>query len=75
VLERLTKDGWEPYLGFGSIEAARRALDEAIAQGAKPDHLRVNEAGPSTAARIVVTAAVLAIALLAAWWLYVMVLG
>jgi hypothetical protein len=75
VLERFTKDGWVPYQRFGSIEGARTALDEAIARGVEPDHLRVNEVGPSTGARIAVTAAVAMIALLAAWWLYIMVIG
>jgi hypothetical protein len=75
VLEHLTGDGgWRQVAVFGSIHDANEALDELVASGTEPDHLRVNETAPSAGTRIAMIALGVAVALLAIWTVYILII-
>jgi hypothetical protein len=61
ILERLDGAGWREVARFRSVRDADRALDDAVADGAPPDSLRVVETYPASN-RILVVAGMIAIA-------------
>jgi hypothetical protein len=48
ILERLDGAGWREVARFRSVRGADRALDDAVADGASPDSLRVVESYPAS---------------------------
>jgi hypothetical protein len=61
ILKRLDGAGWQEVARFRSVRDADRALDDAVADGASPDSLRVAETYPASN-RILVVAGTIAIA-------------
>lgn len=75
VLERFDGEAWTPIARFGSVHAADVALDEAVATGVPPDHLRVTEVGQSMGVRVAMILGYAALALLAGLVLYFLFVG
>jgi hypothetical protein len=71
VLERFDGTAWTPVARFGSVRAADVALDEALASGMQPDHVRVVEVGPSTGARALMVLGIVVATVLVVWWAFV----
>ena len=70
ILERLDRAGWREVARFRSVGDADRALDDAVADGASPDSLRVVESYPASN-RILMIAGTIAIGAAIAIILYV----
>jgi len=64
VVEQLQGAAWVPIARFGSIASADAAVDEMVARGSEPDHLRVTEMGPKTAPWIAALAGAIVVVLI-----------
>lgn len=73
VLEQFVDGAWVPVARFGQVREANIALDNAVAGGVHPDHLRVIEVGPSRGYRLAVLLGYVVIAALVAWLIYILV--
>ena len=75
TLEQFDGTAWTLVGRFGSVRDADVALDDAVAHGVHPDHLRATQAGSTLGARMVTLLGCGVVAAAIAWWIYIFIVG
>jgi hypothetical protein len=73
VLQRFDGSGWRDVARYRTMHDANAALDHAIGEGEEPGALRIVDAAPTTAARVltIVAAAICVAVAVGIVWLFV----